>query len=210
MLNILRKRGNRNKFHHQQFLVITPYNTELGDFREAISNSLNENKVIFSDSGEMEVELEAEASGYSGEVRVTIHPDLDEGFGSDWSGNDPTGFPARIRAAATAIKDNGYKDDYLIHHNDGLIKIQKATVQPDWNDDEVLASVEAYIQMHQMDLGGESFNKAEINRQLRRSTLSSRNRSSIEFRMCNISSVFTEMGVDYLKGYRPAKMWGRM
>ena len=62
--------------------------------------------------------------------------------------------------------------------------------------------------MHQMDAEGKSFNKAEINRQLRGDRLSARNRSSIEFRMCNISSVFTEMGVDYLKGYRPAENVG--
>lgn len=188
--------------------MIIPYNTESGGFKETISNSLKENSVIFSDFGKIKIELEADAAGYSGEVRATIHPDLDEGFGSDWPGEDPTRFPARIRAAASALKDNGFKDDWMISHNDGTIKIQKPSSQSDWNEDEVLASVEAYTQMHQMDTEGKSFNKAVINRQLRADRLSARNRSSIEFSMCNISSVFTEMGVDYLKGYRPAENVG--
>ena len=63
--------------------MIIPYNTESGGFKETISNSLKENSVIFSDFGKIKIELEADAAGYSGEVRATIHPDLDEGFGSD-------------------------------------------------------------------------------------------------------------------------------
>ena len=188
--------------------MLIPYNIESGGFRKIISDNLGKNSVIFSDFGKIEIDLEADAAGYSGKVRVTIHPDLDEGFGSDWAGDDLTRFPARIKAAASALKDNDYKDDWMIHHEDGVIKIQKPTGQQDWNEDEVLASVEAYVQMHQMDAQGKSFNKADINRQLRKDRLSSRNRSSIEFRMCNISSVFTEMGVEYLKGYRPAKNVG--
>lgn len=188
--------------------MLIPYNVESGGFREIISHKLKENSVIFSDFGKIEIDLKADPAGYTGEVRVTIHPDLDEGFGSDWVGDDLTRFPARIKAAASALKDNGYKDDWMINHEDGIIKIQKPAGQPDWNEDEILASVEAYVQMHQMDAEGKSLNKAEINRQLRNDRLSARNKSSIERRMSNISSVFTEMGVDYLKGYRPAKNVG--
>ena len=188
--------------------MLIPYNVESGGFREIISHKLKENSVIFSDFGKIEIDLKADPAGYTGEVRVTIHPDLDEGFGSDWVGDDLTRFPARIKAAASALKDNGYKDDWMINHEDGIIKIQKPAGQPDWNEDEILASVEAYVQMHQMDAEGKSLNKAEINRQLRNDRLSARNKSSIERRMSNISYVFTEMGVDYLKGYRPAKNVG--
>ena len=188
--------------------MLIPYNVESGGFREIISHKLKENSVIFSDFGKIEIDLEADPAGYTGEVRVTIHPDLNEGFGSDWVSDDLTRFPARIKAAASALKDNGYKDDWMINHEDGIIKIQKPAGQPDWNEAEILASVEAYVQMHQMDAEGKSLNKAEINRQLRNDRLSARNKSSIERRMSNISSVFTEMGVDYLKGYRPAKNVG--
>jgi putative restriction endonuclease len=76
--------------------------------------------------------LGAEASGYSGKVKVAIQPAADEGFSvvSGWSGKDPTRFPARIRAAATAIKDFGHEGEYFIHHDDGVIKIQKVSGKP--------------------------------------------------------------------------------
>lgn len=184
------------------------YNTKDDGLRETISNALKEKAIIFGDFGEIEIDLESEASGYPGEVRVTIHPDLDEGFGSSWTGTNPTRFPARIRAAATAIKDHGYKGDYLIEHEEGILKIHKTSDQLDWDEDEVFASVEVYVRMHEMDINNQSFVKAEMNRDLRRGKLARRNRASIEFRMCNISYVFNEMGIQYVQGYLPAKNVG--
>ena len=53
---------------------------------------------------------------------------------------------------------------------------------------------------------GKSINKAEVNRSLREGALSDRTRGSIEFRMCNISTVIAE--ISYLQGYAPRQNVG--
>ena len=53
---------------------------------------------------------------------------------------------------------------------------------------------------------GKPINKAEVNRSLREGALSGRTRGSIEFRMCNISTVIAE--ISYLQGYAPRQNVG--
>jgi hypothetical protein len=64
--------------------------------------------------------------GYAGRVAVIIR-DGDSGyFGSDWEGSDPTRFPARIRAAATALFNCGCRGSYEILHENGALAIRRA------------------------------------------------------------------------------------
>lgn len=73
----------------------------------------------------------------------------------------------------------------------------------DWTDEELEASVIAYFGMLTKEMRGESFNKAEINRDLRASTLKNRSKGSIEFRMQNISAVLQGLCHPIIKGYLP-------
>ena len=107
--------------------MIIPYNTDPGGFRVIISDAIKAKETLTSDSGQIEIELNTEASGYSGKVKVDIQPAIDDEFTvvSGWKGKDVSRFPARIKAAATAIKDSGLQGTYSVSHKDGIIKIEK-------------------------------------------------------------------------------------
>jgi hypothetical protein len=73
-----------------------------------------------------------------------------------------------------------------------------------WSPEENEAIIADYLAMMVKSLHGERLNKAEHNRNLRRSFLPDRSNSSIEFKHRNISAALVELGYDYLDGYRPA------
>lgn len=72
-----------------------------------------------------------------------------------------------------------------------------------WTQEEINASVLAYLALLEQEARGEPTNKAETNRELREGALSSRSRGSVEFRMANISSVLAEDNKAYIQGYKP-------
>ena len=62
--------------------------------------------------------------GYHGQIVVTIDPDERTGFGTDWEGVDPTRFPARIRAAAAALRNCRIRGQFEVSHLDGSMTIR--------------------------------------------------------------------------------------
>ncbi len=72
------------------------------------------------------VEVVFEEGGYPGRVTVEIREHDDVTFGTDWESTDITRFPARIKAAATALKDCRCYGRYLIEHNAGAVTIRLA------------------------------------------------------------------------------------
>lgn len=62
--------------------------------------------------------------GYSGDIGVFIGPATEKSFEAEVSLNDWTRFPARIRAAATALRDERYKGCFRIAHSDGVLTIR--------------------------------------------------------------------------------------
>jgi hypothetical protein len=62
--------------------------------------------------------------GYDGRVIVTIRPNDCSDFGTDWEHPDPTRFPARIKAAATALRNCGCEGRYEVSHSDGSLTIR--------------------------------------------------------------------------------------
>ncbi|MCG2620860.1 DUF3883 domain-containing protein [Arthrobacter sp. I2-34] len=70
-----------------------------------------------------------------------------------------------------------------------------------WTDDEIAAIVESYFGMLRRELVGESYNKAEENRQLQ--ALTGRSKGAIEFKHCNISAVLQGLKSFYIEGYKP-------
>ena len=71
------------------------------------------------------VRVDFGGGGYNGCIRVTIRPNDHALFGADRELKDPTRFPARIRAAATALKNCGCLGLFEISHSDGSISMRK-------------------------------------------------------------------------------------
>ncbi|CAH7017356.1 5-methylcytosine-specific restriction protein A [Vibrio chagasii] len=72
-----------------------------------------------------------------------------------------------------------------------------------WSDEEMRASVEAYLNMLQLNQTSTKFNKAQIYRDL--SNKFKRGAKSYEFRMQNISYVFELLGRNWVKGLKPKR-----
>jgi hypothetical protein len=72
----------------------------------------------------------------------------------------------------------------------------------DWTEDEVETIVKDYFQMLQLELNKEKFNKT-FHRSLLLPQLDNRSEGSIEFKHQNISAVLAEIGVPFIRGYKP-------
>jgi hypothetical protein len=70
-----------------------------------------------------------------------------------------------------------------------------------WTDAELRATVADYFSMLKAELAGESYSKKEHRDRLRGSV--SRSEGSIEFKHQNISAVLQEVGLPWIKGYKP-------
>ncbi|WP_223491015.1 HNH endonuclease signature motif containing protein [Pseudomonas sp. A-RE-19] len=77
-----------------------------------------------------------------------------------------------------------------------------------WDDQELEASVDAYLKMLSLEQSNQTFKKADENRLLREGPLSKRSASSVEYRMQNISAVMEQMGLSHIVGYVSAKNVG--
>jgi 5-methylcytosine-specific restriction endonuclease McrA len=73
----------------------------------------------------------------------------------------------------------------------------------EWSQQEIDASVQAYLRMLSKELNGQKYNKAAVNRELREGALYQRSRGSLEMRMCNISAVLSSQNMPYIDGYKP-------
>lgn len=75
-----------------------------------------------------------------------------------------------------------------------------------WSDEELKASVEAYIDMHRKEASNVAFVKTHYYSKL--SEKFGRTPKSFEFRMQNISYVYSLMGRNWVSGLKPAKNVG--
>ena len=73
----------------------------------------------------------------------------------------------------------------------------------DWSREEVEAAVTDYFSMLALEVAGQTYNKAEHNRNLQK-LLNERNRGSVEWKHRNISAVLNLLGYPALPGYKPA------
>lgn len=78
----------------------------------------------------------------------------------------------------------------------------------EWTEDEVRATVNAYVEMLKKELRSEPFVKMEYNKNLRKDKLQGRSSGAVEYRMQNISKVLADSGLPIIKGYLPAKNIG--
>ncbi len=73
-----------------------------------------------------------------------------------------------------------------------------------WTEQELKAAVEAYVRMHSDETNGVPFSKKQIYSELADSF--GRTEKSFEYRMQNISYVYSLMGRKWVSGLKPAKM----
>lgn len=76
----------------------------------------------------------------------------------------------------------------------------------EWGSDELEAAIRAYVDMYDKDAKGQSYSKKSYYRKL--SEKYGRSDKSYEYRMQNISFVFSQMGRPWVKGLKPAKNVG--
>lgn len=75
------------------------------------------------------------------------------------------------------------------------------TGQP-WTAAEIDATVAAYVDMLARHVAGEYFTKADVVRRLQ-AVMPARNARAVESKFQNISAILTEVGLDWMEGYRP-------
>jgi 5-methylcytosine-specific restriction protein A len=78
--------------------------------------------------------------------------------------------------------------------------------QDRWSDEELRSSVKAYIEIRNLQMQGETVNKAAVYRLL--AEQHGRTAKSFEYRMQNISHVYTLMGRSWADGLKPARNVG--
>jgi Domain of unknown function (DUF3883) len=70
-----------------------------------------------------------------------------------------------------------------------------------WTEKENDAIVADYLEMLELELTGQAFNKAAHNRAIQK--LTGRSKGSVEFKHCNISALMREFGLPLIDGYKP-------
>ena len=90
-------------------------------FRPVIRNAIKRSAGQFPVIVDLQV-----AGGYNGCIRVKIEKSKPLEFQADWESKDWTRFPARIRAAATALRDKSQFGTFDISHEDGALRITEA------------------------------------------------------------------------------------
>ncbi len=71
-----------------------------------------------------------------------------------------------------------------------------------WSRVEAELAVTDYLQMLELEARGDAFNKAERNAELRKKLLR-RSMSSVELKHQNISAILDELGLPFIRGYKP-------
>jgi hypothetical protein len=73
----------------------------------------------------------------------------------------------------------------------------------DWSKAEVRATVADYLEMLAAEASGRYYSKAAHRRKLRQQLSAVRTDSAIEFKYQNISAAMLDLGLPYIRGYRP-------
>ena len=92
-------------------------------FFNPIKAAIQNMKKLLRNGGKISFTLNEEG-GYSGNILVEIRASIHDTFLTDWVGNDPTRFPARIKAAVTILQQEGFSGRFQIIHEDGKVSIQ--------------------------------------------------------------------------------------
>ncbi|AZF38888.1 hypothetical protein C4J88_4134 [Pseudomonas sp. R4-39-08] len=79
---------------------------------------------------------------------------------------------------------------------------------PGWSDEELEASVDAYLKMLRLEDAGQPYKKSVEHELLRAGALGARSSASVDYRMRNISAVFETLNQKPIAGYTAANNVG--
>lgn len=96
--------------------------TTRSQFLTACESAIREHSSELHGGGVVQVDLHK--GGYDGRVIVTIRSTDRMAFSTDWKGVDPSRFPARIKAAATALLNCQCDGRFDVSHSDGSLMIR--------------------------------------------------------------------------------------
>jgi hypothetical protein len=74
----------------------------------------------------------------------------------------------------------------------------------EWTTSETAALVDAYVWMWLNDRAGRKYVKAHLVRSLMAGPVAGRSKQAVEYKLRNVSKVFTTLGLPFVKGYVPA------
>lgn len=104
-----------------------PFNKKNSEFKNLIFESLSQQEKLIESGNPITVKLE-QSGGYSGNLSIGIF-ESEPNFKADWESSDITRFPARIKAAATALRDLGKHGSFEISSTvNGEIRIKKLSI----------------------------------------------------------------------------------
>jgi hypothetical protein len=102
------------------------YNAGDSKFVPPCAAAIRANRARLDSGNLIEVNFTEAEPGYSKRIEVEIRESDSTTFGTDWQSADASRFPARIKAAATALRDCGCTGRYAVEHCDGLLTIRVA------------------------------------------------------------------------------------
>jgi hypothetical protein len=94
------------------------YNVRRSSFYQRVYDA-----VLATNNVSRRVQVQLEPGGYRRDVRITILRDDPHNFRSDWKYAEER-FSARLRAAATVLRDRGAWGDYRAVHDDGNLTLE--------------------------------------------------------------------------------------
>jgi hypothetical protein len=97
-----------------------PYNVRSSSFAPRIEQAVRQ-----AGSLSRPVRIELGPGGYEREARIDIRADDRHHFHTDWTGKDPSRFSARLRAAATVLRDLGLTGRYHASHLKGVLTLHR-------------------------------------------------------------------------------------
>jgi 5-methylcytosine-specific restriction protein A len=116
-----------------------------------------------------------------------------------------TGVPI-IPAALYSIKDVSAANELISIFKSSSMSNALGITGDNWSDEELRASIAAYLEMHQKERLNEKFIKKHYYAALAEQF--GRSEKAFEYRMQNISYVLSLMGRDWMQGLKPAKNVG--
>jgi len=102
------------------------YNIGDSRFVKPCEDAIRANRNRLDAGDTVEISLTGEKPGYAERIEVEIRDNDTATFGTDWTSSDVSRFPARIKAAATALLNCGCFGCFVIEHRDGLLTIRIA------------------------------------------------------------------------------------
>lgn len=98
-----------------------PFNVRSSSFASRIEQAVRQSREL-----SRPVRIQLEPGGYERDARIRIRADDRHHFLTDWNGKDPSRFSARLRAAATVLRDLGLFGEYHASHHDGLLTLRRS------------------------------------------------------------------------------------